>query len=182
MTDEKKYVDPNSGAAPQPGGYAGVEAAAKGFAVPADAELEEEFSPSEYEAPGGTGTAGGGYSVDEVAKAAEKAAEKRDSKEKSEEEQQRLEALANPRKVLADLDESGNVEAPDAGAEEEAVNAAALEHQAVDLENAAEEGGSYDPSQYSVEDVNAYLAENPDQKDAVVAAEKDGKNRKGITG
>ena len=41
---------------------------------------------------------------------------------------------------------------------------------------------AYDPSQYGVEAVNQHLAENPDQRDAVIAAERAGKNRKGITG
>lgn len=56
MTDER-YVDPNSGAAPQPGSFAGAEAAEKGFGPPpleADGTgaLEQEPEPARYEAPG----------------------------------------------------------------------------------------------------------------------------------
>lgn len=56
MTDER-YVDPNSGAAPQPGSFAGAEATEKGFGPPpvgADGEgtLEEDVKPSAYEPPG----------------------------------------------------------------------------------------------------------------------------------
>lgn len=51
------FVDPNSGAAPQPGSWAGEEAAAKGFGPPpvnvsGESVLEEEVVPSAYEPPG----------------------------------------------------------------------------------------------------------------------------------
>lgn len=36
---------------------------------------------------------------------------------------------------------------------------------------------SYDPADYSVEDVKAFVEANPDQKEAVLASEKAGKNR-----
>lgn len=42
--------------------------------------------------------------------------------------------------------------------------------------------GSYDPGEYTVADVNEYIADNPDQADAVLAAERAGKNRAGIVG
>lgn len=48
---EERYVDPNSGAAPQPGGWVGPEGADKGFAGVASTEPE----PSKYEAPGSDG-------------------------------------------------------------------------------------------------------------------------------
>lgn len=40
----------------------------------------------------------------------------------------------------------------------------------------------YDPSEYSVEQVQAYLAEHPEQTDAVLAAERTGKARKTLVG
>lgn len=40
--------------------------------------------------------------------------------------------------------------------------------------------GGYDPGQHSVDDVNAYLKEHPDQAEQVLAAERAGKARKGI--
>lgn len=36
---------------------------------------------------------------------------------------------------------------------------------------------NYDPSEHTVDEVQAYVADNPDQKDAVLKAEKAGKNR-----
>lgn len=160
---DKPYVDPNSGAAPQPGGYAGVEAAEKGFAIPADAELESEQSPAEYEAPGGNPSAGA-VTVPQV----EGSDDSEGSEENDSEETE---------------DESGSAETGETGepgAEGEADDDASVEHQAVDPRDP--DVGAYDPSKYGVEEVNAYLAENPDQKDAVLAAEKKGKNRKSITG
>lgn len=41
---------------------------------------------------------------------------------------------------------------------------------------------SYDPSEHTVAEVQDYLDDNPDEFDAVVEAEKSGKNRQGITG
>lgn len=40
----------------------------------------------------------------------------------------------------------------------------------------------FDPAEHSVEQVNAFLAEHPEARDAVVAAEQQGKNRTGIVG
>lgn len=159
---DKPYVDPNSGAAPQPGGYAGAEAAEKGFAIPAEYEVQEEKSPAEYEAPyanGGTGQ----VTVPEV------------DTEKSD----LALSLSNPKQVLADLHEGETVKSEDDEfSDTEKDNAASVEHQAVDPANP---DGVYDPSQYSVAEVNEYLAANPDQRDAVLAAERDGKARKTIT-
>jgi len=39
---------------------------------------------------------------------------------------------------------------------------------------------TYDPSGYSVRDVQSYVDRNPDQADAIIQAERDGKNRSGI--
>lgn len=44
----------------------------------------------------------------------------------------------------------------------------------------ADEGGDdegYDPSDHTVDDVLDYVADHPDEHDAVLQAEKDGKNR-----
>lgn len=123
--DNKPYVDPNSGAAPQPGGYAGAEAADKGFAIPADYEVTEEPKVTEYEAPGGPGLT---KSVDEML-------EKNPPAKKSEEQEKKYEVVTNPKKVLADLDESEDSKPVDDidHTEEEGSNAAALEHDAVDV-------------------------------------------------
>lgn len=39
---------------------------------------------------------------------------------------------------------------------------------------------TYNPNDYTVDEVNAYLADHPDEREAVLAAETDGKARKGI--
>ena len=39
----------------------------------------------------------------------------------------------------------------------------------------------YDPAAYTVDEVQAYIAKHPDQRDAIVAAEKAGKNRVTLT-
>lgn len=180
------YVDPNSGAAPQPGGYAGPEAAEKGFALPnqearADTEssVTEEPKVSEYEAPGGAGTT---KTVDEIAAAA---VENNPPEEKTEEEQLLLEARSNPRKVLSDLDEgdsASEAEGVDAGAEQQASVDAAVEHQGTNPEVDGAEEGSFDPSEHTVTEVNEYLEKNPEQRDAVLAAERKGQARKGLVG
>jgi len=43
-----------------------------------------------------------------------------------------------------------------------------------------EEIDSFDPGDHTVDEVKAYIEEHPDRKDDVLAAEKDGKARKGI--
>jgi hypothetical protein len=40
----------------------------------------------------------------------------------------------------------------------------------------------YDPGDHTVEEVQKYLEQNPDQADAIVEMERAGKSRKGITG
>lgn len=44
-------------------------------------------------------------------------------------------------------------------------------------DSSEEEDEVYDPSDYHVDEVLAYVEANPDQKDAVLQAEKDGKGR-----
>lgn len=186
---DKTYVDPNSGAAPQPGGYAGAAAAEKGFTIPSDFTPEKQEDLTTYEAPGGNPVQ---KTVSELVEQAQ--ASNEEGSEVSDEERQRIEALSNPHKVLAELSD-GAVEVPEPGQEEQAVDDASLEHQGIEPgaeveeteesdDDESEESGdeSYDPSQYGVAEVNEYLAANPDQRDAVVAAERAGKNRKTITG
>lgn len=47
-------------------------------------------------------------------------------------------------------------------------------------EQTAETGTTYDPSDYTVDEVNQYLDENPDQTGTVLDAEAEGKARTGI--
>ncbi|CCW14588.1 hypothetical protein EBESD8_51580 [Rhodococcus aetherivorans] len=62
-------------------------------------------------------------------------------------------------------------------------------YQIVDAEPVPAEGAAvessqlYDPANYTVDDVNAYLAEaSPQEQDRVLAVEREGKARKGILG
>jgi hypothetical protein len=41
---------------------------------------------------------------------------------------------------------------------------------------------TFDPSAHTVDEVNAYLAEHPDERDAVLEAERAGKGRVGVLG
>ena len=45
-----------------------------------------------------------------------------------------------------------------------------------------DKGVAFDPSTHTVADVEAYIAEHPDEEEAVLAAEKAGKNRATLTG
>ena len=166
---DNKYVDPNSGAAPQPGGFAGYEAAkaGKGFAQ-GDLEADENLSPAQYDnAP----DFGQEKSVSDVAAEAE--ADQQDSGDEQEQ------PTGSPEQVLAELDENSDTEAAEPGQEEQAVEDASIEHQGVDFSGGE---SAFDPSQYGVEEVNSYLAEHPEERDAVLAAEREGKARKGILG
>ncbi len=119
---EERYVDPNSGAAPQPGGtFAQVEKSAD-IEVPVphlDPALAQEAP--EREAP-------------------EQEAPKEEAPEEAPEEQQAPEQ-----------------EAPE--------------------EEAPQQEGGFDPSAHSINEVLAYVEENPDQKEAVLEQERAGKNR-----
>ena len=44
------------------------------------------------------------------------------------------------------------------------------------------EGDTFDPGEHTVAEVEAYLAKHPDESDAVLAAERDGKNRVSLVG
>lgn len=66
------------------------------------------------------------------------------------------------------------------------------EHKAADSDEAADvtpmatpgddaEDEDYDPTQHTVAEVQQYLRENPDQRDAVLAREREGANRTALT-
>jgi hypothetical protein len=46
----------------------------------------------------------------------------------------------------------------------------------------AEGGEAFDPSAHTVDEVNAYLDEHPDEQDAVLRLERSGKARVGVLG
>lgn len=181
-----QYIDPNSGAAPQPGGYVGAHSAEYGHVQPVDQEVEQKRQLNQpfdevFE-----------YPESKLEEASSDEEEGEDAKEDGDDE------ISAPAPLI---------ETPqgDTVSEEEASDAKALETEAVELESAAQAAGdgdgdddatgeedgegedvsgqeAYDPSQYSVNEVNDYLDANPEQREAVVAAERAGKNRKTITG
>lgn len=185
------YIDPNSGAAPQPGGWAGEEAQATGHAV-ADQEGVEQTRPlnEPLAAPSEPKT---------VSELAEIAQARQDEKSQLTDRQQArkeeiVEAAARPREALADLDEgdsASSLEGPDY-TEAERADAQSLEHQGInpglaevdeeDDEAVEQVDSDYDPSEHNVTAVQQYLAEHPEERDAVTAKERDGDNRKGIVG
>lgn len=61
-----------------------------------------------------------------------------------------------------------------------AANAAAIDHKAAPSADDATLDKGFDPSEHTVAEVTAYLADNPDAVKAVVAAEKSGKGRASI--
>lgn len=199
--DKPRYVDPNSGAAPQPGGVAGLLGGERGHAVVAqqeedsskeqivspdglsvypnepqppshevyDAEAVKEFSEAErvelkQEEVGGS--LDGSY-VDPAVTEAPQPGTGADGEVRTEEERAQLKAVETGSAVTLGDESEGVDEDADEDVDE-----------VVDEDDA----DAYDPGEYSVAEVNDYLEANPDQRDAVVEAERAGKGRKGITG
>lgn len=120
------YIDPNSGAAPQPGGWAGAEGMENGHALPADLPEGVEQKRPLNEALTEPVTE---KSVQEIADEAEKNKGKKTDEQASLEE--RVNAMANPAKYFGE-DPNTGAEVPEF-TEEEASNAKALETEAVNL-------------------------------------------------
>jgi hypothetical protein len=120
---EERYIDPNSGAAPQPGGAFAQAEKPEEIQVPVphlDQALTQEV-PAQKETP-----------EQEETPVEEKAPEE------------------TPEETPAE-------EAPE--------------------EEAPQQEEGFDPAAHSINEVLAYVEENPDQKDAVLEQERDGKNR-----
>lgn len=134
------YVDPNSGAAPQPGGWAGAEGMERGHALPADlpedgVEQKRQLNEALWETPKDP-------SVQDIADKAE--SEKGEPTDEKAALLERVNAMANPKKYLAEHDEgdsASSVDVPEAGDEEKAVDAKALETEAVNMEESPEDKG-----------------------------------------
>lgn len=172
MSDET-YVDPNSGAAPQPGGWAGPEGMENGHAVSADVQVAAQAELAQEQLDNAPDTEP--FDPEQAARdlaAAEAEQAERDAEAAEEDAEEDDE---NGEDGASENEEDG---APVDATEEEASDAMALETQGVNLAETKEEG--YDPSSGSVEDVLAYVKANPDQKDQVLEAEKAGKNRSGV--
>ena len=128
----EQYIDPNSGAASQPGGIfvGGYEGVATEPEAPTAPDTEPG-APAEGETP-------------ETPEVPEGEGEKLDG-------------------------EGGGEEGPEGEVGADGGD-----------EGAPAEG--FNPSDHTVAEVLAYIAENPDQKDVVIAAEKAGKNRTTVVG
>lgn len=178
-----QYIDPNSGAAPQPGGYIGAHGAELGHAMPTDEEVEQKRLLNQP--------------LEEFFEYPESKLEETLGDDEEDEEDEEGEGVINAPAELIETPDGDTV------TEEEASDAKALETEGVNLENSEEdteneaegeqgaesvegednsEQEAYDPSQYSVPEVNDYLEAHPEQRDAVIEAERAGKARKGITG
>ena len=148
MSKDDEYVDPNSGAAPQPGGYAGPHAVELGFARPEGESVNVEDTATEGEA--------------------EKAEAEGDS---------------NPGDTEpAGAEGTGGSEGAESETKQEQEQGTEQEEQGDDDGDVDEEVLLYDPSQYTVIQVNKFLEENPELRDQVIEAERAGENRKGIVG
>lgn len=133
------YVDPNSGAAPQPGGWVGAEGMERGHAlasdVPEGVEQTHKLNEALYETPKDP-------SVQDIADKAE--SEKGDPTDEQAALEERVNAMANPKKYLADADEGDSASSatvPEVGDEAKAVDAKSLETEAVNMEESPEDKG-----------------------------------------
>jgi hypothetical protein len=161
--DQPRYVDPNSGAAPQPGGVAGFLGGQRGHAVEDVQEFSEAervaFREYETQAAGELVGEGEGAEPREEGDAEEpESGEGADGEVRSESE--RVDLKAQETQAAGPLVEDGE-ETEDEDSEEDV---------------------AYDPSEHSVGEVNEYIEAHPEQRDAVIEAERAGKARKGITG
>lgn len=153
-------VEPNSGAAPQPGGYAGPEQIEEGFGTPSGAALpieresepEPEVSDEVYEPP---------------KEPFELVREEQESGESDSQDSDSQDSGESDPEPDPTPDESQPDTQPDTGPDAQP--------------EAEPEAEAYDPSAHPVDEVLAYMAEHPDEADTVIAAERAGKNRKGIT-
>ena len=133
------YIDPNSGAAPQPGGWAGPDGMELGHALAADipegVEQKRQLNEALYETPKEK-------SIQQLAEEADAA--KGEPTDEKAALLERVNATANPKKYLAEADEgdsASSVDAPEEGDEEKAVDAKALETEAVNMEESPEDKG-----------------------------------------
>lgn len=129
-----QYIDPNSGAAPQPGGWAGPDGMERGHALASDIPEGVEQTRQLNEADDLPEP----KTVSEIAEEAEKNADKPTDEQKA--RQERVDAMANPQKYFAE-DPNTGAEAPEF-TEAEMADAQALEHEAVNVNE--EEGDTED--------------------------------------
>lgn len=152
MSDETPYIDPNSGAAPQPGGASTTA-------------LIEEVTQAEVVETGKVETEG--TELIETEPGTDVGTDPN--------------AAPDPEGDAADGDATTPLADADAGGVEDVEDDGTGEgDQDDDGSNPVEDFDPAAPGSYSVAQVLAYIAAHPDAKDAVVEAEKTSKNRKTI--
>ena len=132
-----QYIDPNSGAAPQPGGWAGPDGMELGHALPADMtegveqkrQLNEPLSETPEE-----------KTIQEIA---DEAAKDKGTTDEDKALEERVNAMANPLKYFAE-DPNTGYEAEEF-TEAEAADAKALETEAVNVNEDTEESSEEEP-------------------------------------
>ena len=147
MTDQP-YIDPNSGAAQQPGGL--------GVPTQEVPEVEEVVEPDVS-----TQTQDDPAGQDAVNPDPEVSSQEELSERTGEAVTGEGEVLVTPEQAAASDDPTFPVEG---SSDEEPV----------------EESDTFDPSGHNVDEVLAYIAENPEEKDAILEAERAGRKRKTI--
>lgn len=147
MTDQP-YIDPNSGAAQQPGGLGipSQEVREVEEAVEPDVSTQIQDDPAGQDA----------VDPDPEAEPQEELSERTGEMATGEGE-----TLVTPEQAAASDD-------PTFPAEESSD------------EEPVEESDAFDPSEHNVDEVLAYIAENPEEKDAILEAERAGRKRKTI--
>lgn len=150
-----RYIDPNSGAAPQPGGSFFDPSKAPDEETPVqepeqaeDSEKSEEHENA-YGVPSSESEATSAKSQETQATGLPQA-QKQDSDEDSDDE---------------DSDKDENDENKDEDGQDQGQSAPVSE---------------YDPSKYNVPEVLAYVKEHPEEKDAILEKEKASENRSGV--
>jgi hypothetical protein len=143
----ERYIDPNSGAAPQPGGSAAVR-------VAEDAEDPNEEHPA------------GNVTLPEDANSTPE--ENSDDAPQDQGVEELPDELVKSQSYDTEIQNQAAPAGPHPGVEDRDDSAALTEE--------SEEAG-FDPSEHNVEEVVTYVQGNPDEKDAIVEKEKAGKNR-----
>lgn len=156
MTD-KPYIDPNSGAASQPGGLGRVSAE-----VQAEDTVEQDVSTQIQDDPAGQDAVDPDPDAEPQDELAERTGEVTTGDGETVVTPEQAQASEDP---TFSEDTSGDTP-KDTGSEGVAGESEAPE--------------AYDPGAHNVDEVLAYISANPDEKDAILEAEAAGRKRKTI--
>ena len=151
MTDQP-YIDPNSGAAQQPGGL-GVPPQE---VVEVEEVVEPDVSTQIQDDPAGQDA----VNPDPEASSQEELSERTG------------EMVTGEGETLVTAEQAAASDDPTFPAEGSSVEEP--------VEEPVEESDAFDPSEHNVDEVLAYITENPEEKDAILEAERAGRKRKTI--